>query len=196
MFCSERASAIVMCLSVLLAVQSCADPAARSPEELAAVIRSGEYLRWAEITRGTPHAVPPGWSPNCYAPPNDFAAQERERKRHGPHASTWIRVFVNDVGKAAFLPRRDGPFPPGTIILKEKMSGIRGPSPGFAFGAMIKHAGGAFQETGGWQFLYLERQTSWRWRDGERACSSCHATRRSTDFVFAGYQRNQTEPPE
>ena len=164
-------------------------------QDLTDALQSGRYLRWAEITREGPHAVPPRISMRCYVPPSEAFQREKDRKRHGPHASTLIRVFVNRVGEAAFLPDRKGSFPPGTVIIKEKLSADSPVSPGFAFGAMVKHAAPAFSRTGGWQFLYAERTESLKWRNGAQACSSCHATRRSTDFVFAGYQAESRVAP-
>ena len=125
----------------------------------------------------------------CWVPPEEVARRQAERKRNGPHASTFIRVFVNRAGESAFLPNFRGSFPVGTIILKEKLASASADPPGFAVGAMIKHAEATFPGTGGWQFLYADRKDSFRWRDGASTCASCHALRRSTDFVFAGYQK-------
>ena len=163
-------------------------------EDLTASVQSGLYLRWAEVTPEGPRAVPPRISTACYVPPSEKAQAEEDRKRRGPHASTSIRVFVNRVGEATFLPDRRAPFPAGTVILKEKLSSESPRSPGFAVGVMVKHAAPEFSETGGWQFLYAERTDSLRWRDGAAACSSCHATQRANDFVFAAQRTTKPAP--
>jgi hypothetical protein len=107
-------------------------------------------------------------------------------RMHGARGR-FVRVFVNDVGAMAARSRR-GPFPQGTIAVKELFEvdhGRSAESPD-VFTAMLKGPPGTAPATGDWEWLTLDRDGRVVARGTDRReCSSCHADAPTGDFVFA-----------
>ena len=120
----------------------------------------------------------------CVAPgPADW---EAALKMYGPHTRRFVRVYGNAAAIEAMSTEPRGPFRPGSIIVKEKLSeSPHGAPAGVAF--MIKHESPAFADTGGWEFLYFPAATDTR-RTHED-CASCHRAAAPGDYVFGKYPR-------
>jgi hypothetical protein len=107
-------------------------------------------------------------------------------RTHGARGR-FVRVYVNDIGAPAARAHR-GPFPPGTIAIKELFTvegGHRARMPD-VFTAMLKRAPGTAPETGDWEWLTLDRVGHVIARGTDRSeCSNCHAQAETGDFVFA-----------
>ena len=75
----------------------------------------------------------------------------------GPHDERYIHVYVSPNARDWFLDKKPkrGPFPEGTVIVKEKRD-IAGDKP-VELGVMIKREKGSFPKAGDWQYLFVER---------------------------------------
>jgi hypothetical protein len=108
-------------------------------------------------------------------------------RMHGARGR-FVRVFVNDIGAANARAQR-GPFPPGTIAIKELYEvgrdGESAPTPD-VFTAMVKRPAGTASASGDWEWLTLDRDGHVIAHGTDRPeCSSCHAHASTGDFVFA-----------
>jgi hypothetical protein len=140
------------------------------------------YREWTQLIN-VPYEVPLELWVRCVAPtPKDW---ETARAKYGPHTERFIQVYGNAASSRS-LAENKRPFPIGTVIAKEKLSGFPHGSPdGVAF--MVKREAARFPDSGGWEFLYFPS-------DGEprathKACASCHKAARSRDYLFGGYPK-------
>ena len=91
---------------------------------------------------------------------------------------------MNPPAVAAVFDPEARPFPLGTVIAKEKLSGSpHGAPEGVAF--MVKRKESQFPSTDGWQFLYFP--PSGDARRTHEACASCHRAAAPKDYVFRQY---------
>ena len=121
----------------------------------------------------------------CVAPkPADY---ERERKQN-PHASTYITVFVNEVGHLAMFSNPSQRFPKGAVIIKRKFERNSQNGAPILSTIMIKRETGYNPEAGDWEFAVVSGDGKKVEAMGKLAnCMGCHASRRETDFVFRSY---------
>jgi hypothetical protein len=148
------------------------------PEQFAA------YRWWYSLTR-EPYPVPPDLAIMCAHPPVHLTADQL--REHGPHSMRYIRIFVNEAARSAFGQRASKPFPPGSVIVKEKLlsplavthSGI---------GVMVKRQAGYDPAAGDWQFLYVP-EGSVTANATANTCTDCHRAKRTEDFVFGSYAK-------
>ena len=117
---------------------------------------------------------------------------EQKLDRTDPHKADYnkdkfITVFVNKPGKRAMLSDPPGPFPIGSVIVKEKLPSITSRSPELMT-VMVKRQKGFNPACGDWEFLV--------YRPGKRApdaqgklasCQSCHVQVGARSHVFANY---------
>ena len=166
--------------SLLAALLSLAAVGAAAPE-LPDPLR--DYRGWTLATPD-PVPVPLAFWVLCRKP--DRQEIEAAERAHGEHAHHAMRVFVNEFAASHFsdLAAR---LPAGSIVVKEKLEGADTDAVA-AVAAMIKHGPGFSPATGDWEFVYVGER-------GERAagpalqahCGSCHASSKSTDWLFRTY---------
>lgn len=100
---------------------------------------------------------------------------------HGPF---FVKVYVNDIGADALFNEPDPIYPVGTVIVKQKSSGL---DVEFAdnLGIMIKREAG-FNPTGGdWEYIYWESGESFQSTNSDLShCQECHVTEAEDDSVF------------
>jgi hypothetical protein len=134
-----------------------------------------------------PHSVGVSFSALC----SSVAAATAERNYAGPHAGHAINVFMNDVAQNHFSVKPYGEYPPGSIIVKEKLtipSSTTAKPTIAAFAGLIKHPPGYNQATDNWEFFYaddkgtLQRGT----KDMLASCADCHR-RAVGDFIFGDF---------
>lgn len=119
------------------------------------------------------------------------------RKRHGPHAHTSVKIFMNEIAAEAFRDR-SAAYPVGSVIVKEKLGleydnhrddrapGQKIPKTPDGVGGMIKRAAGYDPEHGDWEYFYFEDPT--KVEHGKIAsCVECHRGASATDYVFGGW---------
>ncbi|HEX4129706.1 MAG TPA: cytochrome P460 family protein [Pirellulales bacterium] len=111
-----------------------------------------------------------------------------------PHAGKLISVYVNGVGLTSMFDEHPR-FPCGTIIVKQKLptpesidwSSLTGPQPELLT-VMVKREPGYDPEYGDWEYLGLDGPATKIIARGKLDnCRGCHASERSTDFVFRQY---------
>ena len=99
-------------------------------------------------------------------------------KKYGPHNLHFVHHYRNDLAKTA-----QGNFPPGSVLVKEKLMAGENGAPPVLSGAtgMIKQPAGTSPKTGDWLFFKV-------W-DGQvqptkaESCAGCH-TGAKRDYVF------------
>jgi len=125
---------------------------------------------------------------------------ESERKRN-PHASTYITVYVNKVGREAMFATGRPRFPEGSVIVKEKIEKPLSPD-GYNIGPaksleglkpslytlMIKREPGYNPAVGDWEFAAASGKEGRIEASGKlESCQACHLEKRDQDFVFRSY---------
>ena len=137
--------------------------------------RLADYRSWTQLTSG-PRLVPYALATACLS---SSVQQADARKTHGPHANRWVAVYANRLAVEA-LKTKDGVFPAGAVIAKEKLSAAESSEPdGVAF--MIKHDKGEFAKSGGWEFVDYSAAGP---ASSYRHCVDCHRTGGTKDYVF------------
>jgi hypothetical protein len=120
-------------------------------------------------------------------------------QRAGPHAHTFIRIYMNDLAHDAFVEGVTT-YPVGSVIVKEKRgleyfvemskqpqetdktpNGVDG---------MIKRAPGYDPDNGDWEYFYFDDSS--RIESGRIAnCVQCHQAATATDHVFGDWANKQ-----
>jgi hypothetical protein len=109
------------------------------------------------------------------------------RKPDGPHAGKYINVFVNKAAALSMTNERFPKFPPGSVIVKEKLATPDSLVPELLT-AMVKREKGFNPEMGDWEFLTLSGDAKTVQEQGKlKHCSDCHSAKRDYDFVFRNY---------
>src|SRR5215510_5908769 len=129
---------------------------------------------------------------------------ESERKRN-PHASTYITVYVNKIGREAMFATGQPRFPEGSVIVKEKIEKPLSPE-GYDIGPpksleglkpslytlMIKREPGYNPAVGDWEFAVASGKEGRIEAGGKlESCQACHLEKRDQDFVFRSYLKSQ-----
>ncbi len=124
------------------------------------------------------------------------AEVEAARGKYGPHANAAIVVYMNHAAARAF---HDGvvPYPPGAVIVKEKMLGgyitkDGKPSHGAedGYGGMVKRAPGYDPAHGDWEYFYFDDLT--KIETGRvTSCIKCHESAKSSDYVFGTWRKTR-----
>jgi hypothetical protein len=124
-------------------------------------------------------------------------AVDGAKKRHGPHAHTSVKIYMNEIAAEAFRDR-SAAYPVGSVIVKEKLgleydlvdaNGERernAAKTASGVGGMIKRAAGYDPEHGDWEYFYFEDPV--KIEHGKIAsCVECHRGAAATDYVFGGW---------
>lgn len=126
----------------------------------------------------------------CIGPsPEEIRVTQKEKSLgiSDPHIKKFVHVYVSLSGEFA-MRTRDGVFPEGAIVLKEKFSDATGTNTEL-FTGMIKREPGYNPECGDWEFFTLPGDAS---RISERGkiqnCMDCHVEYKDQDFVTKSYR--------
>jgi hypothetical protein len=139
---------------------------------------------WTRVNK-EPYYIASKFDLQCRLPTRED--YEAERKRN-PHASTFITVYVNPVGKESMLSVKSVPFPQGSVIIKEKRE--RGPEPGapLLYTLMIKREPGYNPPAGDWEFAVASGENGRIQARGKiENCTTCHLEKSGQDYVFRPY---------
>lgn len=140
------------------------------------------YRKW---TRLNPE---PAWLPSrlailCFAP----TARQLELDKVDPHRDKFITVYVNDLGKKPMTTQLNPNFPPGSIIVKEKLPAKDSSSPELLT-VMIKREAGYNPEHGDWEYMAVDGSgKEVKARGRLENCQGCHSTRKETGYVYREY---------
>jgi hypothetical protein len=100
---------------------------------------------------------------------------------HGPF---FVKVYVNDIGADAIFDESDPIYPVGTVIVKEKSSGVAAE---FAdhLGIMIKREAGFNPDGDDWEYIYWEGGDIFQAPTADLShCQDCHVSEAEDDSVF------------
>ena len=101
------------------------------------------------------------------------AGTSQPPQAQNPHEG-WIHVYVTRQGEEVIRTGK-GVYPPGTIILKQKLSDAAGKKAEF-FTGMVKRAKGYDPEAGDWEFFVMNAEaTIARPPLNVQSCVDCHA---------------------
>jgi hypothetical protein len=110
---------------------------------------------------------------------------------NNPHASKFITVYVNDIGRHAMMEEETPHFPQGSMVVKEKLSTPTSTTPELLT-VMIKRAPGYNPESGDWEYLVTDGTGKSIQKRGKlENCQACHLRDKSTDYISRSYL-----PPE
>jgi hypothetical protein len=141
-----------------------------------------DYRSWMRINP-EPLRLPASLDFLCRAP---TAADAVDTSRN-PHRQKFFTVYVNDTGQHAMTHDSKPQFPPGSIIVKEKLLDKIGGKVELLT-AMIKRQAGYNAASGNWEYLVLDANGANVEARGKLAnCQSCHSAKKETDYVFRNY---------
>jgi hypothetical protein len=159
---------------------SASDPKASPPQykAISGVDRFKGYKRWTRVNPKPIYLEPLTATPS---------QAQKEFDRQNPHTQKFFTVYVNGIGKKAMLEEVTPAFPVGSIIVKEKLPTRDSKEPELLT-AMLKREKGYDTPNGDWEYLVLNGTASKIDSSGKLAnCQSCHASQKSTGFVFRTY---------
>lgn len=98
-------------------------------------------------------------------------------------------VFVNPVGQAVATGAQDGPYPVGTIVVKNSYAGDNGQIGDLSgVTVMVKRDAGYDSENGDWEYVNLSADLDVKGQGLLNGCISCHSAAADRDYIFGGYQ--------
>jgi hypothetical protein len=184
----------VACLSLLVMVSVVAGfalsgkPKAESAAALATETRLPqlaeihEYRTWTRVNP-EPVLISPQVSALCARP---FPPPPADDSR-SPHAKKLITVYVNEIGRTAMLSELKPKFPPGSVIVKEKLAPERKEEPELLT-VMVKRERGFNPAVGDWEYMVTNGDgTKLEARGKLESCQACHVSMRQTDFIYRSY---------
>lgn len=130
----------------------------------------------------------------CWEPPG----VEQMRKETGPHAMHYLHYYLNEVAQRHRESRVGGAYPPGSVIVKEKLfegTGKLAAEPIVsAVAGMIKREPGSSPQTRDWEFFYLNppsvdakgKPIEFQQRKDLKSCAGCHSN--APDMVFGRFE--------
>jgi hypothetical protein len=171
--------------AIVVALATVASLAADSSQISDTALR--DYRNFHKMT-DKPHSVAAALAIQCSLTPDHLAAQ----KRTGPHFGYWVNVYMNDSAKTHFEAKDVTVFPPGSIVVKEKLLsfGEKEDVVEAAVAGMIKHPPGYDAKAGDWEFFYFEKNGKMeRGSTGKfAACADCHHEA-GRDFIFGDFAK-------
>ncbi|MBI3649827.1 MAG: cytochrome P460 family protein [Acidobacteria bacterium] len=108
-------------------------------------------------------------------------------KNDSPHHDKYLLVYVNEAGRQAMRSPSSPQFPPGSVIVKEKLRAPADAAPELLT-AMVKRAAGFNPSSNDWEFFVLSGDANTVQAQGKlENCIACHSAQRHNDFVFRDY---------
>ena len=104
-----------------------------------------------------------------------------------PHQEKYITVYVNDTGKTAMMEQARPNFPPGSVIVKEKLPDKSSQSPELLT-VMIKREKEFNASGGDWEYMVVDgRGQAVTDRGKLESCQGCHLSTPQSDYIFRSY---------
>lgn len=129
------------------------------------------YKSWHKVTQ-EPHMAISHIVTKC-APRR--SNDEMDLDKTDPHVKKPINIYLNEKGFEAYVKNMD--YPPGSVIVKEKLDGNLQP---FSIGAMIK------QEDGIWHYYYKDTKIV---QGRINTCVECHTRNDAKNEVFGFWSK-------
>ena len=142
------------------------------------------YRNWAKVNP-VPQVIPDPVAQLCAIQLSPVGVQVDGATN--PHRRKYLTVYVNDVGRKAMLESKTPSFPPGSVIVKEKLPSRDSADPEMMT-VMIKREKGFNPASGDWEYMVVDGTgTTVQARGKLENCQSCHSARPKTDYVFRTY---------
>lgn len=108
-----------------------------------------------------------------------------------PHQGKYIRVFVNSIGRRTLMEMKTPKFPPGSVIVKEKLTTNR-IRIAELLTVMVKRAKGYDPQNGDWEYLVTDGLGKKVQQRGKlNNCQACHLPRKEAGYMFRHYLPNE-----
>ncbi len=118
--------------------------------------------------------------------PRPANKKQSRQEEESLHVTAFGVVYANGLARRA-MEEKTPVFPQGSIIVRERLSSETSQAPELLT-VMVKREKGFNPTVGDWQFLVMDGAAKRVLRrETTGSCSSCHASRESTDFVFRMY---------
>lgn len=99
-------------------------------------------------------------------------------------ASSFGVVYVNGLGRESMSAEPPKQFPPGAVIVREKLAQADDAQPQLLT-VMIKRARGFNSKANDWEFLTVDgTMTKILKRQKQGSCLDCHKSQKERDFVY------------
>lgn len=140
------------------------------------LVRFSDYKKW-RLVNPVPELMDPVSAAAC----------AYVRAHDSPHASKYISVYVNEIGREAMLTQQKPKFPVGSVVIKEKLASKTSAAPELLT-AMVKREPGYDAKNGDWEYLTLNGEATQIIASGQlKDCQSCHAFYSHTDYITRTY---------
>ena len=135
---------------------------------------------WIQVN-AEPYQMPAAVAALC-APGTQAGNSQKD-----PHASAYITVYVNKIGRDAMFAKQAQRFPEGSMIVKEKYSTPEDRTP-LLYTIMRKREAGYNPQVGDWEFSVVGPNGTQLQASGKlENCQGCHVGKSESDFVFRPY---------
>ncbi len=136
------------------------------------------YRQWTRVN-AKPERVTSWIASLCRNP----TVQEVKEEAGNPHNDKYATVYVNNIGKRAMLQEKTAKFPPGSIIVKEKLTYATSKIPELLT-VMRKRELGYDPSHGNWEYLVVDGTGTQVQVWGRlQTCQGCHANYRDEDYI-------------
>jgi hypothetical protein len=140
------------------------------------------YKQWTRVNP-VPAVFHSQISIQCAAP----TATQSKMEVDNPHRDKFITVYVNEIGTHAMMQEKAPRFPPGSVIVKEKLASKNSFAPELLT-VMTKREPGYNPENGDWEYIALDGSgKSVHARGRLERCQACHMMIKATDYVSRNY---------
>ncbi len=172
-------------LAVLIVSASAAVEAPNIPDETLRAYKAMHKMN------ESPRSIAHQFAIRCsLTPPAEIKAAT---DHYGPHFQPYVNVYMNDPAQNHFTSQEKGAYPPGSIVVKEKLVYTTAPhthpdgnarTETTAIAGLVKHAPGYNAETGDWEFFFAGADGKMERSPAKLAsCAECHRNS-GTDYVF------------
>jgi hypothetical protein len=145
------------------------------------------YKKWTRVNP-TPLKLPVPLDGLCRV----ATLTESVKTSANPHRQKFFTVFANRAARHAMMEETKPIFPVGSIITKEKMLSREATTPELIT-VMVKREKGFNPEGGDWEYAVRDGKDGKLQERGKlNNCVSCHALKKSTDYVFRSYLTDET----
>lgn len=113
------------------------------------------------------------------------STRDRKAATHEDRGKSFGVVYVNSLARGFVNAEPSFQFPPGAIIVREKLAKANDVRPQLLT-VMIKRVRGFNPKANDWEFLMLDGATNKILeRQKEGSCLGCHVSQKQRDFVYA-----------
>jgi len=132
---------------------------------------------------GTTNILMPG--PTVFSQSRPASTTKKDEATHEDGGNSFGVVYVNSLAREFVSAAPSIQFPPGAIIVREKLAKADDARPQL-LAVMIKRVRGFNPKANDWEFLMLDGATNKILeRQKEGSCLDCHAAQKQRDFVYA-----------